>query len=103
MANDAVEPKEAEQGQKPISYEAVVNGKVVKFKRHLSTSQGAQLIAAVRKAQTEAGDTLANIPALQVLIESWEFPGDPADAASYDGDNGPEFFSDRMGATSPKN
>ena len=57
-------------------YERTVAGKRVVFRRRIPLS--------ILDSMEQAGrDMRAAIPMLQTMIESWEWPGDPNDPASY--------------------
>lgn len=93
-------------------YEVVINGKKVWFKRRLPMKEGASLPALIKAC--ESGSFEDQIAVCSVLIERWEFEGNPADPASYEpldvfDEIAPlcqaagRYISERFGAVSPKN
>jgi len=64
--------------------EVLINGKRVIFRPDkITVKEARKLWPLVEKVGT--GDWEANIPALQKVIQEWEFEGSPADAAAYEG------------------
>ena len=61
--------------------ETVINGKKVTLKKRLPVGDAHNLPDALQKAA--GGDYLDHIPAMTMLIESWEFDGSPADPEAY--------------------
>lgn len=59
-----------------------VAGKNVKLKDRLPLKDGAKLPELASKANSN--NLLDIVPVCALLIESWEFPGNPSDTASYD-------------------
>lgn len=62
--------------------EVTIAGKRVTFRERVPLKLGARLPKLAGEIDGEDFSTV--VPVLQMLIESWEFEGDPADAASYD-------------------
>lgn len=65
----------------PIQFEHVINGKRVLFRARLPLSLGHNIVKLLN--QCNSADLNDHIAAMTVLIESWEFPGDPTKAATY--------------------
>ena len=62
--------------------EVTINCKRVTFRERIPLRIGARLPKLA--SETDNLDYQTNVPVMQILIESWEFPGDPADASAYD-------------------
>lgn len=76
-----------------MQYVYTVNGRQVTLKKRLPLREGQTLPALIHRASSGEGDTAAQIEMGIMLIESWEFPGDPHDPESYqDLDLFDEFF-----------
>ncbi len=67
--------------------ELVINGKKVQVRTSFRGREWYSLPADFRRAgqAIEKGEYEGAIPFLSRVIESWEFEGDPAEAASYEG------------------
>ena len=62
--------------------EIKINGKTVKLRDRFPAKEGRyiwKLLVAIEDA-----DLLSQVPIMQFLVESWGFPGDPKDPASYE-------------------
>ena len=61
--------------------ELKINGKTVTLRGRIPAKEGRY----IRKLLTAIvdDDLLTQVPLMQFLIESWEFPGDPKDEESY--------------------
>ena len=61
--------------------EIQINGKTVTLRDKIPVKEGRY----IRKTLTaiDDDDLLSQVPLMQFLVESWEFPGDPKDAESY--------------------
>lgn len=70
-----------EKAPEPIKFEHVINGKRVLFRARLPLSLGHNIVKLLNQAKSD--DLNDHVAAMTVLIESWEFPGDPTKAASY--------------------
>ena len=62
--------------------ETIVSGKRVVFKKHMAIKEYPHLIGDYRKMNANEPQTA--IPVAMQMIESWDFPGDPATAESYE-------------------
>jgi hypothetical protein len=59
-----------------------VNGKVVTFRRSYPLAENRGLLKAW--SATKSDDAATYVPLWKIMVESWEFDGDPGDAKSYD-------------------
>lgn len=69
--------------QPALDYEFTINGKAVRLKRTLSAKAGRWIPKITRKMQ-QTGDLFDQIPLACLLIESWDYPGDPSTPEAYD-------------------
>lgn len=78
------EPTANTNGHKPeLDYAFRINGKEVRMKRSLSAKQGRWLPKLTQQMQ-KSGDLFDQVPLACLLIESWDFDGDPGKPESYD-------------------
>lgn len=75
----------SQNGNKPdaLEYEFTINGKAVHLKRTLTAKEGRWIPKFTRQMQ-QSGDLFDQVPLACLLIESWDFPGDPSKPESYE-------------------
>lgn len=66
-----------------LVYDFTIAGKAVHLKRRVPLREGRMVSALLKHAQ-ETGDLLDQVPVACLMIESWEFPGDPSTPVAYD-------------------
>lgn len=64
-----------------LVYDFEINGKAVHLKRRVPLHEGHRLMALLQACGSNDLDDLVNLMA--VMIESWDFPGEPSDPKSY--------------------
>lgn len=73
---------EEQKESAPNQYETTIAGKQVSFRRQLRLKEYSNIISRVGELRRD--NLLSYVPLCCMLIESWEFDGDPADPAAYD-------------------
>jgi hypothetical protein len=64
-------------------YTLTVDGKQVRFKRRLPAKEG-RWLPKMTRTMIESGDLFDQVPLACLMIESWDFDGDPGKPESYD-------------------
>lgn len=64
-----------------MEFEKQINGKRVKLKERLPLRDGRRLPELMQACTSDLG---TQVPVLVLVVESWEFPGNPADPAAYE-------------------
>lgn len=65
----------------PLKYDFTINGKAVRLKRNVPVEDGHALIVLLQACASN--DLYDQVAICCVMVESWDFPGDPSDPAAY--------------------
>jgi hypothetical protein len=65
-----------------MQFDLSINGKAVHLKQRLPLKDGHRLPLLLKAC--EDGDLLSQVKVLSLVVESWDYEGDPAQASAYD-------------------